>query len=152
MVLKLAHIVLIFSGLALIYGTQLVLYRIARSGDAKAIRTAFQTAKPLSSLGPAIFLVGVAFGVAAGVLNGWNLLAPWLVAAYVLVAALMAGGITITMPWMNRVSVAAASVDGHGSPTGLGDVLRDRRAVGLMYASAAADVCIVALMVFKPGA
>lgn len=152
MVLKFLHIAFIFGGITLIYGTEIFLHRIGRSGDTRAIRTAFEMAKPLATAGPAIFWIGVAFGLTAGVVNGYNLLAPWLLATYMLVAVLFVAGLTITVPWMNRVgALAAADPDGPASPE-LTAALHDRSATILMYVFLLADVAILALMIFKPGA
>ena len=152
MVLKFLHIAFIFGGITLIYGTEILLHRIGRSDDTRAIRTAFGMAKPVATVGPAIFWIGVGFGLTAAVVNGYNLLAPWLVATYALVATLLVAGLTITVPWLNRVgAVAASAPDGPASPE-LTAALHDRSATVLMYASLVVDIAIVALMVFKPGA
>ena len=152
MILKFLHIALVFSGIALIYGTEVVLHRIGRTGDTRAIRTAFATARPVAMIAPAVFWLGVALGLAAGIFNGYDLLAPWLVASYVLVGALFAVGMTVTMPWMNRVgTLSAAEPDGPATPQ-LSEILHSPMTTRLLYASVAVDVVIVALMVFKPGA
>lgn len=151
-ILKFAHIALIFSGIALIYGTEILLHRIARSGDTGTVRTAFRIARPVAMAGPAVFWVGIGFGVAAAVVNGYDLFAPWLLATYGLVAALLVAGVTITVPWMGRVtSLSAAAPDGP-APTELRTALHDPVVMLVMYASIVVDVAIVALMVFKPGA
>lgn len=152
MVLKFLHIAFIFGGITMIYGTEILLHRIGRSGDTRAIRTAFAMAKPVATIGPAVFWVGIGFGVTAGVVNGYNLLAPWLLATYVLVATLMALGLTISVPWMNRVGALAASApDGPASPE-LSAALHERSATVLLFVFLVVDVAILALMVFKPGA
>ena len=152
MVLKFLHIAFIFGGISLIYGTEILLHRIGRSGDTGAIRTAFGMAKPVATAGPAVFWIGVAFGLTAGVVNGYNLLAPWLLATYGLVAVLLVAGVTITVPWMKRVgALAAAAPDGPASPE-LTTALHDRSVMVVMYASIIVDVAILALMIFKPGA
>jgi hypothetical protein len=151
MILKFLHIAFIFSGIALIYGTEILLHRIARSGDTRSIRTAFSMAKPVATVAPAIFWIGVAFGITAGIVNGYNLLAPWLLATYVLVALLLVAGLTVTVPWMNRIgALAAAAPDGTASPE-LTGALHDARVTTLMWVSIVVDVVILALMVFKPG-
>ncbi len=152
MLLKFLHIAFIFSSIALVYGTEILLHRISRSGDTRTIRTVFGMARPIGTIAPIIFMVGVGFGLTAGVVNGYNLLAPWLLATYVLVAALMAAGLRITVPWMNRVGeLAAAAPDGPASGE-LMAILHDRRAALLTWVSIVIDLLIVALMVFKPGA
>jgi hypothetical protein len=151
MILKFLHIALIFSGIALIYGTEVMLHRIGRSGDTRAIRTAFGAAKPIAALGPAIFWIGIGFGAAAGVVNGYNMLAPWLLATYALVAIILVAAVRITVPWMARVgSLAATAPDGPSSAE-LDAALHDRRVTLLLYASIVVDFVIVGLMVFKPG-
>ena len=152
MVLKFLHIALIFSGIVLIYGTEILLHRIGASGDTGAIRTAFRIARPIAMAGPAVFWTGIAFGVAAAIVNGYDLLAPWLLASYGLVAALLLAGVTITVPWMGRVtSLSAAAPDGPISGE-LSSALHDRSVTLVLYASIVVDFAIVALMVFKPGA
>jgi hypothetical protein len=152
MLLKFLHIAFIFSAITMVYGTEFILHRIARTGDTRAIRTAFQITKPVGTVAPVIISIGIAFGLTAGVVNGYNLLAPWLLATYVLVAVIMAAGLTITVPWMNRVgALSAAAPDGAPTPE-LDAALHDPRVNGLMWASIVVDVIIVALMVFKPGA
>lgn len=152
MVLKFLHIALVFSGIALMYGTEVVLHRIGRTGDTRAIRTAFATVRPLTMMAPAIFWIGVAFGLAAGIVNGYDLLAPWLITAYVLVAILFGLGIGVTVPWMNRIGALAASApDGPATPE-LSEVLHRPMVTRLLYLSVVIDVVIVGLMVFKPGA
>ena len=152
MLFKFLHIAFIFGAITLVYDTEFILHRIARSGDMGAIRTAFHITKPVGTVAPVIFLIGIAFGLTAGVVNGYNLLAPWLLATYVLVAVIMAAGLTITVPWMNRVgTLSAAAPD--GAPTAeLEAALDDPRVSRLMWASIVVDVDVVALMVFKPGA
>ena len=152
MVLKFLHIAFVFSGIALIYGTEFLLHRIARSGDTRAIRTAFRMAKPVGTVGPAIFLVGVAFGLTAAVVNGHNLLAPWLLATYVLFTALLVAGLLISVPWTNRVEALAAGAPDGPAPPELTAALHERSATLLLYVSVVVDIAIVALMVFKPGA
>ena len=152
MVLKFLHIAFIFGGITLVYGTEILLHRISRSGDTRAIRTAFAMAKPVATVGPVIFWIGVAFGLTAAIVNGYNLLAPWLVATYALIATILVAALRITVPWLNRVGALAASApDGPASPE-LTTALHDRSVTVLLYLSLVVDVAIVALMVFKPGA
>lgn len=151
MILKFLHIALIFSGIALMYGTEVVLHRIARTGDTRAIRTAFATARTVTMIAPAVFWIGVAFGLAAGIFNGYNLLAPWLLATYVLVGTLFAIGIGITVPWMNRVGALAATAPDGPAGGALSALLHSPTTTRVLYASIVIDVVIVALMVFKPG-
>lgn len=152
MLLKFLHIALIFSGIALIYGTEIVLHRIGKTDDTRAVRTAFATARPVAMIAPVMFWLGVGAGLAAAIVNGHDLLAPWLLASYFLVGALFAAGMAITVPWMNRVgALSAAAADGP-TPPELRELLHSPTATRLLYASIAVDVAILALMVFKPGA
>jgi hypothetical protein len=99
-----------------------------------------------------LFAGGVVFGATAGIVNGYNMLAPWLLATYALVLAVFAGGILVTDPWTRHVeSMATASADGPASPE-LHSAVHARAPYIVMWMSVAVDFTIVALMVFKPGA
>lgn len=152
MILKYLHIALVFSGIVTVVGTEVILHLIARTGDPSAIRTAFRAARRVPIVGSVLFFAGVAFGAAAGFVNGYNMLAPWLLATYALVLAVLAAGLTVSEPWTRRVeSLATASADGPASPE-LHSALHARAPYIVMWMSVAVDFTIVALMVFKPGA
>jgi hypothetical protein len=110
---KYLHIVSMFFAIAVAVSTELVLRRVADSGDAHAIATTVGRVRPLGNLSTGFFLAGIAFGVVAALTGQMNLLAPWLVLSYVAVAGAFAIGMLISDPWVSRLeSAAMAGADG----------------------------------------
>lgn len=110
---KYLHIVSMFFAIALAVSTELVLRRVADSGDAHAIATTVARVRPLGNLSTVFFLAGIAFGIVAALTGQMNLLAPWLVLSYIAVAGAFAIGMLISDPWVSRLeSAAMAGADG----------------------------------------
>ena len=107
------HVATMFSAVAASLGPAYVLGRIGRHADVPTIRRAFALNQPLAAaIGP-LFTGGAILGIVAVFTNGFDPLAPWLLIAYVLVAAATFTGITINGPWLRRVtSLSAESPDG----------------------------------------
>ncbi|HVM25163.1 MAG TPA: hypothetical protein VM253_07195 [Candidatus Limnocylindrales bacterium] len=149
-VFKYLHIVSMFFAIALALSGEQVLRRIAASGNVVAIRVAGGRVKPLIVLSNGFFAAGLAFGVVAALTGQINLLAPWLVASYVAVAAAFFIGMTITDPWVARVEAeAAGSPDGMPSPE-LQALIDDRRVALGAWALMGLLAFIIFLMVVKP--
>ena len=148
---KYLHIAAMFFAVALAVSGEVVMRRIATSGDVRAIRTALDRSKPLGNIATGLFLAGAAFGIVAALTGQINLLQPWLIAAYVTFVAAMAIGITITDPWLSRLGAAAyASPEGAASPELL-VVINDERARMATWALMFIVAFFVFLMVVQPG-
>jgi hypothetical protein len=146
---KFLHIAALFFGIALAISGEVVMRRVAASGDARTIGIVVERVKPLGNLSTVLFVAGIVFGLVAVVTGGFDFLRPWLVMSYVAVAAAFAIGITVTDPWIERLGTAAASSD-EGASAQLRAVIDDPRA---RYATIALMVIIallVFLMVVKP--
>ena len=116
-----------FVAVAVSGGVELFLLRIARTRDAHTIRTVFD--KTLVRFIPIAFMLGLAFGVIAIFVHGFNPFAPWLLLAYPLfVAGIFTGAIGIG-PWADGVLTAAAST-GEGASAEPGRSPPLARAVG----------------------
>jgi hypothetical protein len=149
-IFKFLHILSMFSAAGVVVGTEVLLHRIARSGDVRAMRTAFTLAKPINVLAPALFLTGVMFGVLDGVTRGFDLFAPWLLIAYGLFITMFVIGGAVQGRWIDRmVAAVASSGDGVPSPE-LDRVIHDRVATGAMFVSWLLLVGIIFTMVTKP--
>jgi len=146
--LKYLHVIIMFSAVGIAVGSELLLHRIAASGDRNAIRTAFNLAKPLNAAIPILFGIGLLFGIAAALAGEFDLFAPWLLMAYVIFALAMAIGAVFQSPWVARVARAADSeTDGSSE---LARLLGDPLPRYAMYASWLLIVAIVFVMVVKP--
>jgi uncharacterized membrane protein len=99
---------------------------------------------------PILYIVGAGFGLATALNFGFNLLAPWLVIAYVLWTAAMANGGAIHRPFADRIMrVASAAPDGAISGE-LALTLADRRERVAEIADYVIIIAILFDMVVKP--
>lgn len=148
---KFLHVVSMFFAVALAVSGEIVVRRVAQTGDVRAIRVTVEKVKPLSGpIATGLFLAGVVFGFVAALTGQIDLLRPWLIAAYVAFVAAVAIGIGVTDPWVARLQrAAAASPDGAASPE-LAAVVADQRARLGAWALQGLIALIVFLMVVKP--
>ena len=143
-VLLYLHILTMFAAVSLAAGSSLLLLIAARRGDRVLI--AELTGLPIDRIVPPLYILGGLFGLATALAFGYDLLAPWLVVAYVLFAALTVLGIAYSGPLLGRVHTLAAD-QGAGGP-GFEEIVRRFQldaAVSLLGIA-----LIVADMVFKP--
>lgn len=151
LLLKYLHVVSMFFAVALALSGEIVVRRVAASGDVGAIRTVIERVKPLSGpIATGLFLAGLAFGVGAALTGQFDLLRPWLVASYVVFVGAMLTGITVIDPWVAALEREAATSPVEAASPTLRAVIDDRRArigaAGLQGAIA----LLVFLMVVKP--
>ena len=148
---KYLHVVSMFFAVALAVSGEIVVRRVAQSGDPRVIRTTIEKVKPLSGpISTGLFLAGVVFGIIAALTGQIDLLQPWLIAAYVAFIAAVGIGIVITDPWVARLEQAAAvSPDGAASPE-LAAVIGDQCARIGAWALQGMIAFMVFLMVVKP--
>jgi hypothetical protein len=148
-VFKYLHIVSMFFAIALAVSTELVLRRVASSGDRGAIATAVAKTRPLANLSSVLLLVGIAFGIVAALTGQFNLFAPWLLLSYVAVAAAFGIGMLVTDPWVNRLEAAAIAGEG-GASAGLAAVVAETPARIGTWITMGLIAILVFLMVVKP--
>jgi hypothetical protein len=147
---KALHVLAMFSAVTLFFGGSILLHRLVATGDVPAIRRFLTVVDPLFRAGVALLTLGVILGLVTAMTGGLSLLQPWLILAYVLVAAIYLVGFGIGVPWYRAVSVnAAISPDGAPSPE-LREAIDDRRGRFDLYASALLYAAVIAVMVLKP--
>jgi hypothetical protein len=94
-------------------------------------------------------LLGLAAGIATALSAGWNLLTPWLVLAYVLIAFTFVIGGKLVLPWEKRVEALVARPEG-ASVAEIQKLLRERRAIVGRWAVVLILVGIMLVMRVKP--
>lgn len=147
---KYVHVVAMFFAIALALSTEQVVRRVAGSRDPRSIETAVSRSEPLSKASDALFGIGIVAGIIAALTGNMNLLAPWLILAYVAVAAAFAVGMLVIAPWSKRLhAAAAASPDGAASPE-LRLIIDDAGARVGSWALVALIASLVFLMVAQP--
>lgn len=138
------HIVVVFSAVSIPYGPQVLLALAIRSGRVEVVRGVTAAAGPLVIAIPILYITGGLFGLVAAINSGINLLAPWLVIAYVFFVILTIIGARLVGPWAEHVGkLAAAAPDGPLTPE-LQVTIRDSR----MRVIRSADFVLVFALVF----
>ena len=148
---KYLHVVAMFFFVAMAVSGEVVTRRVAGSQDVTAIRTTVGRVKVLTGpVAGGFLLAGVVFGVAAALTGQINLLAPWLILAYVAFATAMAIGFLVTDPWVGRLEKAAAASPTQPPSAELLNVIDDPAARIGTWALMALIATLVFLMVVKP--
>ena len=107
------HIAFMFTAVALTYGPEILLLIGVRANRAESVRAVTTSTRPIAMVVPILYGLGGIFGLAAGLVAGYNLLAPWLLIAYAVFIALTVIGVAITGPNMERLATAlAGAADG----------------------------------------
>ena len=144
------HIFTMFVAVALSVGTALMLQRVAATSNVTAIRTTFGAAAPLARTTSMVYGVGMLLGFIAAIVAQFNLLAPWLIITYVLVAVSMYINSRIVGKWAANVGRAAAANQGDAPSPEMQQLFSAKTATQATYANIVIIALIVFVMVFKP--
>jgi hypothetical protein len=111
------HISTIFTAMTVAYGPLIVLGVVYRTREVAAIRTVLPVVMRVGPLLPLLFGLGGLFGISTAIAFGYNLLAPWLVIAYVLFAVMFVIGVTENRTWPARLAkTLETTADGPMTP------------------------------------
>jgi hypothetical protein len=143
---KYAHIVAMFAAVTIQVGSDLYFLRVARDGDPNATSRLGHAIRRRGAIEGPILEIGIVFGLLTGFLGGFNFLAPWLIATYLLIAIGLVNVFRIAAPAFTSILDAADAGDSAGIARLLGTGRYPRAALAnaLMYAS------VIFLMVLKP--
>lgn len=103
------HITAMVTAVTLSYGPAFLADRAYRTGQVAALRGVAVAAQPVGALIPVFYVVGGLLGLWTAINFGYNLLAPWLVIAYVLFAIAMTTGFTFNRNFTPRIIEATAA-------------------------------------------
>ena len=143
-VLLYLHIITMFTAVTVVMGAGILTLIGAAGGNRSTV--AAITSLPIPRLAGPLYSLGGLFGLATAFVFGYNLLAPWLVIAYVLFVLLTALGIRVSGPLFERTH--AVATDPAASPEVFSQAMsRFRMDAGVTLAGIA---LIIADMVFKP--
>jgi len=144
LVLLYLHIATMFTAVAMAAGSSLLVLLAHARGERGVV--AAITGLPLDRIIPPLYVAGGLFGILTAVLNGYSLVAPWLVIAYLIFAMLMVLGIVYSGPLLGQVHAVAS--DQAGDADAFVRVMARYRLDALV--SLGGIALIVADMVFKP--
>jgi Predicted integral membrane protein (DUF2269) len=153
LIFKALHILSMFSVVAMeIGGEFLYAFAISRR-DVRALATVHRILEQarLGNIGIAVFIAGVVFGLLTALTGGFDFLAGWLIAAYVLVAVIF---VSASRLWPKVfLPLGAKAVEAEAGQRPVEEVVRDMgasRAVRWFGAMATIFVLIILDMVLKP--
>ena len=138
------HISITFTAMTVAYAPTIVLWVVYSTRQVAGIRTVVPVVARIGLLLPVLFILGGLFGLFTAIAFGYNLLAPWLVIAYVLFAIMMLIGVTEQRTWpMRLASTLETTPDGPVTPA-IVALFRSPR----MLAAEASSLAIVFLLIF----
>lgn len=144
------HITVMFAAVMVAFGSGLVMRVAYMTGQVTAIRGVGMASARLGPLIPILFVSGGLFGLFTAISFGQDLLAPWLVIAYVLWTAAMLIGIVENRPWGERIGkLLAHTPDGPLTPE-LAAMFTDTRIVAVTLVDYAIVIALIFDMVVKP--
>ena len=148
--LLVAHLSLIFTGVTVAWGPLLPVWIAYGSGQLALVRATTSIAMRLGNLIPVLYMSGGLFGLLTAIAFGHDLLAPWLVIAYVLFAIATVTGIRWTGPHLARMAELANEAPDGPIPAPLAELFRSSSAVALWAVDVALVFMVVFDMVVKP--
>ena len=95
---KFLHVAAIFTAVTLVVGGDLYFLRVASSGSAEATARLGHAIRRRGPITVPILEIAVVFGFITAMLGGFDLLAPWLVGAYIVVVALTIFAFRVAAP------------------------------------------------------
>jgi len=111
------HITVMFAAITISFGPAFLVELAYRSGRVAALRGVVVAAQPFGPVIPVLYVTGGLLGLVTAINFGYNLLAPWLVIAYVLFASAMITGVAFNRTLGPRIAEATADVpDGALTP------------------------------------
>lgn len=111
------HIFFVLVAFGLTTGVGVVMAAVGRSADPRAIRIAVKAGLPMTMGGGIFLLLSAVFGFWAAGEMSIPPNAPWLIAAYIMVLALLLLGFLVFAPWQRRLlQASAACADDRPSP------------------------------------
>jgi xanthine/uracil permease len=153
LIFKALHILSMFSVVTMEIGAEFLYAFAVSRRDVRALATVHRTLEQ-ARLGPisiAVFISGVVFGLLTALTGGFDFLAGWLIAAYVLVAVILVSGSRL---WPKiLLPLGAKAVEAEAGQRPIDDVVRDMaasRAARWFVAMATIFVLIILDMVLKP--
>ncbi len=158
LVFKTLHILLMFAAVTLLMGETFFYAATVWRRDIRALagirrlsRAPLYLANGAPVVAMGLLLAGVVLGLLTALTGGFDFLAGWLIAAYVLMATILVLGVS---PWVRRLArLGDEAVEAEAGTRPVEEVVRDMagsHASLLFVISAALFAAIIADMVLKP--
>jgi protein-S-isoprenylcysteine O-methyltransferase Ste14 len=152
LIFKALHIMSMFTAVTLLTSVPVFVALAIWHRDVRGLASVYRLARHPGNtvVGSFFLLAGVAFGLLTAATGGYDFLAGWLIAAYVMVAALILANV---LPAKRRVrQVAEEAVEAEAGRRPVDEVVRDmaNAPIWVFGIDVALFVAIIADMVLKP--
>jgi uncharacterized membrane protein len=147
---KFLHISLMFVAVSIFVGQGMLVGAVARSGDVRALRGILAIEAKFSSVGAAMFALGIVFGFVTAIAGDFDLTATWLLIGYALTLFLLVNGIVYHGGQAEKFKAAAAASAEDQPSDELRSLAGARSAVVMNVIDGLAWLALVYVMVAKP--
>jgi uncharacterized membrane protein len=153
LIFKALHILSMFAAVTALVGTEMFIVLAIWRRDVQALAVIYRLTRRASPtvFGLVFLLAGIAFGLLTAATGGFNFFAGWLVAAYVLVAALVLVNVSPPKRKVRKVAIEAVEAEAEQRP--VEEVVRNMANVptaNYFVTNLVLLAAIVADMVLKP--
>jgi hypothetical protein len=152
LIFKTLHILSMFSAVTLLIGVPIFIALAIWQRDVRGAAAVFRLARRPGNtvIGGAFLLAGIVFGLLTAATGGLDFFAGWLIAAYVMVAALILANLVPAKHAVRRV--AEMSVEAEAGMRPVDDVVREMETapIWIFWIDVALFAAIIADMVLKP--
>jgi len=142
LILIFLHVMTMFVAVALALGGSIFLVMALRTGRTEVVRSYGSATKSIVRIIPVVFVIGGIFGLITAVALQFNLLAPWLIIAYILFALLALSGAALSGPAAENIGKIVATAPNGPLPAAAAPLI-DR-----FYRAQAIEVTVLVLIVF----
>ena len=143
------HVLTMILAVSVSGGVEILVHRVVATRDLAGIRSVVGTYEAMARVVPILFFTGLAFGVVAIFVEGFNPFQPWLLMAYVLFASGVLVGAVVNGGWVGRLSTAAAAAASPNDAAYQAALADQRGRIGLV-AFWILIAAIVFVMIVKP--
>ena len=143
---KYAHVATMFAAATIQVGADLYFLKVAEDGDARTTARLGHAVRRRGPITGPILEIGIAFGVITALLGGFNLLAPWLLATYIVIAL----GMVSVFRWAAPAFTVLLDAADAGDDARITALLAQGPYRPAALANAAMYAVVIFLMVVKP--
>jgi hypothetical protein len=145
------HVIAMFGAVAASVFPELLAHLLVTRRSLAGLQAVMPVFRPLGMVIPGLFLLGVAFGLITAAVGGLDFFQPWLIASYVVFAAVFLVSGVIGGGWLSRLGQDVMSPDEAQARAAIESAARDRRGVFAAWFGDLGILVIVFFMVVKPG-
>lgn len=143
------HVLTMILAVSVSGGAEILVHRVVGTRDLAGIRSVVGTYGVMARLVPLLFFTGLALGIVAIFVEGFDPFQPWLLMAYVLFASGVLVGAMVNGGWVGRLGKAAASAESPDDAAYQAAVTDQRGRIGL-FVFWVLIAAIVFVMIVKP--